>query len=300
MNKMKPAVKRAVTALGFDSQSWYLFAAVVRSKYAGWLEKIEQAKEKIEQAKENAPEAEVAEAEAEEAEAEMMTYGDAVEAGGEEAAGEEGGEEAAGEEGGAAEAAGKEGAEEAAGEEDDSDAPDGDDDSSNASLSQHDPDEIPDEAVVNGKGKEDPAFPDQLYTPVGDDGGGCPLTGFPTNLSDAEDGRDDDVPPMPKKWKSATGRKWETRMTSITTLKQDLRKVTLETFTKFYVKHHSYKEYVLDLIESGKLSSLPEVVYVAQANVTRKQEAEYDTGSGDCMEERRSARGREEIEGDAT
>ena len=132
MNKMKPAVKRAVTALGFDSQSWYLFAAVVRSKYAGWLEKIEQAKEKIEQAKENAPEAE------------------AVEAGGEEAAGEEGGAPEAVEAGGE-EAAGEEGGKEAAGEEDDSDAPSGDDDSSNASLSQYDPDEIPKEAVVNGK-----------------------------------------------------------------------------------------------------------------------------------------------------
>ena len=43
MNKLKPAEGRAVTALGFDSKSWYLFSAVVRSKHAGWLKKIEQA-----------------------------------------------------------------------------------------------------------------------------------------------------------------------------------------------------------------------------------------------------------------
>ena len=129
---------------------------------------------------------------------------------------------------------------------------------------------------MNGEGRELPEWPDQLYTPVGDDGaGGFPLTGFPTNLSDAEDGRDDDVPAMPTKWKSAKGRKWETSFSTITTLKQDLRKVTLETFTNFYVQHHVYKEYVLNLFDDGRLSSLPEVVYVAQLNVTRKQEAEF-------------------------
>ena len=55
-------------------------------------------------------------------------------------------------------------------------------------------------------------------------------------------------------------------------LKQDIRKVTLETFTEFYNERHAYKAYVLELVEDGKLSALPEVVYVALLNVTRKEE----------------------------
>ena len=43
MVKLKPAEGRAVTALGFDSQSWYLFCAIVRSKHAAWLKRIEEA-----------------------------------------------------------------------------------------------------------------------------------------------------------------------------------------------------------------------------------------------------------------
>ena len=43
MNKLKPAEKRAVIALGFDQKSWYLFCAIVRSKHAGWLKRIEEA-----------------------------------------------------------------------------------------------------------------------------------------------------------------------------------------------------------------------------------------------------------------
>ena len=43
MNKLKPAEKRGVIALGFDRKSWYLFCAIVRSKHAGWLKRIEQA-----------------------------------------------------------------------------------------------------------------------------------------------------------------------------------------------------------------------------------------------------------------
>ena len=43
MSKMRPAEGRAVTALGFDSKSWYLYCCIVRSKYADWLKRIEDA-----------------------------------------------------------------------------------------------------------------------------------------------------------------------------------------------------------------------------------------------------------------
>ena len=39
-NKLKPAVRRAAAALGFDTQSWFLYAAVVRSKHKDWLARI--------------------------------------------------------------------------------------------------------------------------------------------------------------------------------------------------------------------------------------------------------------------
>jgi hypothetical protein len=40
----------------------------------------------------------------------------------------------------------------------------------------------------------------------------------------------------------------------------------------------SYKEYLLDLMGNGELSSLPEFIYVADANVTRKQAAQRSSG----------------------
>ena len=72
-------------------------------------------------------------------------------------------------------------------------------------MSQYNPDDIPDELIVNGEGKEDRrGFPDKLYTREADLDEGRTLTGFAANLSDAEDGRDDDVPGWPK-WKTANG-----------------------------------------------------------------------------------------------
>ena len=38
-SKLKPAEVRAATALGFESKSWHLFAALVRSNHAGWLKR---------------------------------------------------------------------------------------------------------------------------------------------------------------------------------------------------------------------------------------------------------------------
>ena len=58
-------------------------------------------------------------------------------------------------------------------------------------------------------------------------------------------------------------------------MKQDLSKVTLETFTEFYKELHEYKTYVLELLKNGKLSALPDVIYVAKLNVTRKEESRF-------------------------
>ena len=46
------------------------------------------------------------------------------------------------------------------------------------------------------------------------------LTGFATDLSDCEDGRDDDLPAFPKKFKKYT-RDWASSLQTITALKKD-------------------------------------------------------------------------------
>ena len=75
-------------------------------------------------------------------------------------------------------------------------------------MSQYDPYDIADEQIVNGEGKEDGGFPDKVYSRYHPDPEGAALTGFAADLSDAKDGRDDDVPARPKS-KTATGRRWE-------------------------------------------------------------------------------------------
>ena len=108
-----------------------------------------------------------------------------------------------------------------------------------------------------------------------------PLTGFPTELSDCEDGRADDLPAYPKKFKSTKTRtrEWASSLQRITALKKDLNNVPLSTFVDEYTElmgpERSYKEYLLDLMGNGELSSLPEFIYVADANVTRKQAAQF-------------------------
>ena len=141
-------------------------------------------------------------------------------------------------------------------------------------MSQYDPYDIAEEQIVDGEGKEDDGFPDKVYSRHHPDPQGAALTGFPADLSDAEDGRDDDVPARPKS-KTTNGRRWEKELKQISTWKQDLRKVTLEAFTEFCKERHSYKDYVLELLQDGKLSALPEVVYAAQLNVTRKEESQF-------------------------
>ena len=47
MDKLKPAERRAVTALGFEPKSWFLFCAIVRSKYAMWLKRIEEKRTRV-------------------------------------------------------------------------------------------------------------------------------------------------------------------------------------------------------------------------------------------------------------
>ena len=44
LSLLRPAEGRAVSVLGFDSRPWFQFAAVVRSKYANWLKRIEDDK----------------------------------------------------------------------------------------------------------------------------------------------------------------------------------------------------------------------------------------------------------------
>lgn len=94
--------------------------------------------------------------------------------------------------------------EEAAGEESDVDDA--------ASMSQYsNPNDIPDEQILNPQGYED--YHDALYRSElpcqAPDYRPFPskLTGFAADLSDAEDGRDDDLEPYPKKWKKANSRK---------------------------------------------------------------------------------------------
>ena len=148
-----------------------------------------------------------------------------------------------------------------------------------ASMSQYsNPNYIPDEQILNPQGIED--YADAFYrSELPCQAPDCPwpskLTGFAADLSDAEDGRDDDSEPYPKKWKKANSRKWSKSLTDIAALKKDLASVPLAVFKTFYTQHHLYGNYFLDLMDGSLLSALPEIIYVVECNVSRKQEAQF-------------------------
>ena len=47
MDNLKPAEKIAAIALGFVPKSWFLFCAIVRSKYGLWLKRIQHANQGV-------------------------------------------------------------------------------------------------------------------------------------------------------------------------------------------------------------------------------------------------------------
>ena len=66
---------------------------------------------------------------------------------------------------------------------------------------------------------------------------------------------------------------------SIAALKKDLNRVPLSTFADAYTTlmgpDRCYKEYLHELMRAGELCSLPELIFVAECNATRKQEAQF-------------------------
>ena len=105
------------------------------------------------------------------------------------------------------------------------------------------------------------------------------LTGFAADVSDCDDGRSDDLTEFPKKFKRAV-RDWALSRQRITALKKDLNTVPLTTFIVAYKRAmgptRQYSDYLLDLIGSRELSSLPELIYIRKCNVT-------DQGAGSAV-----------------